>query len=85
MPRYEYECEKCHHTFELTQRFSDPPARECPRCHGPVRKVFYPVGIIFKGSGWHVTDYDKNGAKPPSATSSSKASSSKKEGSAADD
>lgn len=63
MPTYEYECEACHHTFELTQRFTDPPPKACPRCQGRVRKVFHPVGIIFKGSGWHVTDYDKHGAK----------------------
>ena len=74
MPRYEFQCENCSHTFELTQRFSDPPPKKCPRCQGPVQKVFHPVGIIFKGSGFHVNDYGKYGAKdnggsPPPAES----------------
>ena len=63
MPTYEYECDKCGHRFERVQKFSDRPVRRCESCRGPVHKVFYPVGIIFKGSGWHSTDYDSNGPK----------------------
>ena len=71
MPTYEYECEGCHHSFEIRQRSSCPPPKSCPRCRAPVRKVFYPVGVIFKGSGWHVTDYDSNGPKGDGGKSSS--------------
>jgi putative FmdB family regulatory protein len=86
MPTYEYECEGCHHTFEVAQRFSDPPPKACPRCRGRVRKVFYPVGVIFRGSGWHVTDYDKNGPKgSPSSGSSGNGSSKKDKVSSRDD
>jgi putative FmdB family regulatory protein len=56
MPIYEYECEACRRRFELMQHFSDEPIRTCPECSGPVRRVIQPVGIIFKGSGFYVTD-----------------------------
>ncbi|MCL5256537.1 MAG: zinc ribbon domain-containing protein, partial [Chloroflexi bacterium] len=55
MPTYEYECASCGHRFEKVQGFSEEPLKECPVCEGPVRKVFHPVGIIFKGTGWYVT------------------------------
>ncbi len=61
MPTYEYECDSCGHTFELFQRFSDEPAKTCQKCGGPVRRVFSPVGIIFKGTGWYSTDNRKTG------------------------
>ena len=57
MPNYEYVCEKCNHQFELIQKFSDPPVIECPLCQGQVRKLISSPGIMFKGSGWYVTDY----------------------------
>ncbi len=56
MPIYEYECEQCGVRFEKTQRFSDPVLTECPECNGHVHRVMQPVGIIFKGSGFYVTD-----------------------------
>ena len=56
MPIYEYECEKCRRRFELFQHFSDEPVKTCPECDGSVRRVIQPVGIIFKGSGFYVTD-----------------------------
>jgi putative FmdB family regulatory protein len=59
MPTYEYECDSCHHRFEKVQSFSADPVKECPVCEGPVRRVFFPVGIIFKGSGWYVNDSKK--------------------------
>jgi putative FmdB family regulatory protein len=59
MPVYEYLCDSCGCRFEeyrdVTQRASCP----CPECHAAARKVFRPVGVIFKGSGFHVTDYRK--------------------------
>ena len=57
MPLYEYECENCGHRFEAIQKFSDPPLTECPKCKGPVRKLFSSPAIQFKGSGWSITDY----------------------------
>ncbi len=61
MPLYEYKCTKCGHQFEVTHGVSGTVER-CERCGGPVRKVFSPVGIIFKGSGFHINDYRKTPA-----------------------
>lgn len=60
MPTYEYQCKTCGYQFEQTQRFSDPPLTECPKCSGEVRRVFFPAGVIFKGSGWYITDSRKS-------------------------
>lgn len=56
MPIYEYECDTCQARFERKQKFSDDPVRECPECGNEVHRVLYPAGIIFKGSGFYVTD-----------------------------
>ena len=56
MPLYEYECESCSIRFERMQHFADEPLKECPECSGPVHRVIQPVGIIFKGSGFYITD-----------------------------
>ena len=56
MPLYEYECDVCTHRFERQQRFSDPPVANCPECNGSLHKVFHPANVIFKGSGWYITD-----------------------------
>jgi len=60
MPIYSYKCTQCDHRFEARQRFTDDPLTECPVCGSLVRKVITPVGIVFKGSGFYVTD-NKNG------------------------
>ena len=60
MPIYSYKCTNCDHRFEVRQRFSDDPLTDCPVCGSPIRKVITPVGIVFKGSGFYVTD-NKNG------------------------
>jgi len=70
MPVYEYECQKCGTVFEVTQSFRDDPLTRCQdtSCRGKVKKLFSPPAIIFKGSGFHVTDYGRgNGksSKPP--------------------
>ncbi len=57
MPIYEYECESCRIRFERLQHFKDDPVKECPECGGPVRRVLQPVGIIFKGKGFYITDH----------------------------
>ena len=56
MPTYEYACRSCGSHIEVYQRFSDPPLTECGVCGGPLRKVFHPAGILFKGSGFYATD-----------------------------
>ncbi len=62
MPTYQYACQDCGHRFDIRQRISDDPLTECPQCHGAIHRVISPVGIIFKGSGFYVTD-NKNGSK----------------------
>lgn len=59
MPTYEYECYECGHRFEVFQKITDDPIKVCEKCKGTVRKVMFPVGIMFKGSGFHVNDYRK--------------------------
>jgi putative FmdB family regulatory protein len=56
MPIYLYECESCGIRFEKLQRMSQEPLTECPECDGHVHRVIQPVGIIFKGSGFYITD-----------------------------
>ncbi|HKP89515.1 MAG TPA: FmdB family zinc ribbon protein [Thermoleophilaceae bacterium] len=58
MPVYEYRCENGH-TFEVMQRMSDDPVATCPECGAPVQRVFHPVAVHFKGSGFYTTDYGK--------------------------
>jgi putative FmdB family regulatory protein len=55
MPVYGYRCSRGHH-FEIQQRITEPPLTVCPECGAPVTRVFYPVGIIFKGGGFYKTD-----------------------------
>jgi putative FmdB family regulatory protein len=61
VPIYEYECESCHHRREVIQRFSDKPLKKCQACGGPLRKVLSPPALVFKGTGWYVTDYGRGG------------------------
>lgn len=61
MPIYEYRCTHCDHQFEVTHGVGSK-VEHCERCGSPVRRVFSPVGIIFKGPGFHVTDYRKTPA-----------------------
>jgi putative FmdB family regulatory protein len=67
MPVYEYECDNCSLRFDKMQRFSEDPLRLCPNCGGSVHRVIQPVGVIFKGSGFYVTDNrGKSSTMPPS-------------------
>ena len=56
MPTYEYACTECGERTEVVQSISGPPLTACPVCGGAVRRVFSPVGIVFKGSGFYRTD-----------------------------
>jgi putative FmdB family regulatory protein len=63
MPIYEYACTACGERTEARQGFDDSPLEECPRCGGKLRKLYSPVGIVFKGSGFYATD-GRRSAKP---------------------
>ena len=69
MPLYEYLCKSCGLRFERRQQFSEPPVKTCPECEGEVVRLIQPAGIIFKGSGFYVTD---NRSKSPTATPGSR-------------
>jgi putative FmdB family regulatory protein len=80
MPTYEYACTECGDRTEVVQSISDAPMTTCTVCGGPLRKVFSPVGIVFKGSGFYRTDSrgkpaktgGESSKKPADATSTSK-------------
>ena len=69
MPIYVYECDSCDGRFEYMQSMSEAPLRVCPNCMGPLRKLMYPAGIIFKGSG---SSSSSEAAKPAEAKADSK-------------
>jgi putative FmdB family regulatory protein len=56
VPTYTYTCTRCNNHVEKRQSFTDPPLTTCDECGGTLRKIIHPVGIVFKGSGWYVTD-----------------------------
>ncbi len=82
MPTYQYTCTDCGDPVEVVQKFTDDPLTVCAACGGRLRKVFSPVGIVFKGSGFYRTD-SRNGSgsapakdkQPAEASSSSSAQS----------
>ena len=88
MPTYEYACAECGERLEAVQKFSDDPLTECPACHGRLRKVFSPVGIVFKGSGFYRTDSRSsssvNGSTANGSSSSSDSSAASEKSSGAD-
>jgi putative FmdB family regulatory protein len=81
MPIYEYRCDRGH-TFEVMQRMTDDPLTSCSTCEAPVQRVFHPVAVHFKGSGFYNTDYGK---KKGGASSSSSESGSSDSGSGSKD
>lgn len=90
MPTYEYVCVDCANRFEVSQRIGDPPLAVCEVCGGKLRKVFHPVGVVLKGSGFYRTESRSKPKEPASdkktaskaGTESSSASSEKQEKSA---
>ncbi len=70
MPTYEYQCLECTDRFERFQKMTDPAVTECPSCGGGVRKLMHPPAIAFKGPGFYVNDYRKNGGPSGSAKTS---------------
>ena len=87
MPTYSYQCSSCSHQFELRQSFDSEPEHECPVCSNKARRLFHPVGVIYKGSGFYTTDSRKpasgsseTSTNPSTDTSTSKASESESKG-----
>jgi len=79
MPTYEYICKKCEHMFELFQSMNDEPCKTCPECKGSVRRlVSGGTGLIFKGSGFYLTDYKNKKSSKIDKTQKKKKISSKK-------
>jgi putative FmdB family regulatory protein len=56
MPVYAYQCSSCAARFEALQRMTDPPQAACPECGAPGRRLFLPVGVVFRGPGFYATD-----------------------------
>ena len=91
MPIYEYRCQQGH-TFEVMQRMSDDPVTACKTCESPVQRVFHPIAVHFKGSGFYNTDYGtrkraremKDSAEGPSKRHDKKESSSSSDSSSSD-
>ena len=80
MPTYEYACKKCGERLEVMQSFSDKPLKKHKTCGGDLQKVFHPAGLIFKGSGFYVTDSrssNRSNSRSASSRSSSKSGSDK--------
>jgi putative FmdB family regulatory protein len=77
MPTYGYRCKKCEHQFEIFQKITDNPITDCPKCDGQVSRLLFPVGIMFKGSGFHVNDYPSSSGR--SSTSKNESTESSKE------
>jgi putative FmdB family regulatory protein len=86
MPTYTYQCDNCGVRFERRQKFAEKPISQCPECSKKtLRKIFTPVGIVFKGSGFYATDHrspsgqsSKNGSKKEESESNKKESKSEK-------
>jgi putative FmdB family regulatory protein len=67
MPTYEYLCQSCGARFEAWQKMSDDPIDTCPTCGNHVRRIIFPVGLVFKGSGFYIND-TRSAASPATAT-----------------
>lgn len=78
MPIYEYLCQDCSYRFELKQSMKDDPVAACSKCGKSVSRIISAPAIMFKGSGWYVTDYSDK-MKPPTGESSDSTSGTKKE------
>lgn len=62
MPTYDYRCRDCGHTLEIMHSILDDGPETCERCRGPLQRVLHPTGIIFRGSGFYVTDSRPSGS-----------------------
>jgi putative FmdB family regulatory protein len=73
MPLYEYHCSRCDQVFEVIQKFSDDPLTVHEGCGGAVERLLSPPALQFKGTGWYVTDYGRNGGSAPNGSEKPKA------------
>lgn len=80
MPLYAYECKDCGVRFERRQGFNDPAITVCPECEGKVHRLIQPAGVIFKGSGFYVTDNKGSSHASSSSSKSDKTTSEKSSG-----
>lgn len=74
MPIYEYECMECHKIYEIIQKFSEEPLKNCPECGGELKKLISQSSFILKGSGWYVTDYARKNNSENGNSNSNKTS-----------
>lgn len=84
MPTYEYECTNCHRRYEVVQRFTDPPLETCEACGGKLKRIYHPVGVVLKGSGFYSTDNRSRKALSPTSKDKEGGSSSEKSESKSD-
>ena len=75
MPTYEYLCKTCGHRFETWQKMTDDPLTTCPTCGASIRRVLFPAGVVFKGSGFYKTDHRNGASTESSAKDESKSTS----------
>ncbi len=76
MPAYDYRCTDCDIVFEVTRKAGSTDTESCPECAGTTKRVFSPVGVVFKGSGFHNTDYKKSTKETASGEAKSDSSAS---------
>ncbi len=73
MPTYEYKCDKCGHVFEELQSMNDEPLTKCPKCGSKIHRLIGTgAALIFKGSGFYLTDYKKSNSSPAGGNGESK-------------
>jgi putative FmdB family regulatory protein len=84
VPTYGYRCDRCGHDFDVFQRMSDEPVAACPTCGATGRRLFFPAGIVFKGSGFYKTDSRKVSGEGSSSSPPSKSSKSASDGKSSD-
>jgi putative FmdB family regulatory protein len=71
MPAYDFRCPECDIVVEVTRKAGDVEPELCPECGGLTKRIFSPVGVVFKGSGFHTTDYRKKPAETPATKDTS--------------
>ncbi|HUI53802.1 MAG TPA: FmdB family zinc ribbon protein [Bryobacteraceae bacterium] len=79
MPLYEYSCHRCGEHFEVRQKFADEPLKVHEGCGGDVERLLSAPALQFKGTGWYVTDYARNGRSPSNGSNGSESKSDKSE------
>lgn len=79
MPIYEYECKKCHHQFDLMQKISDTPVKQCPKCFEETAvRLVSAAGFQLKGTGWYATDFKNKEKKTTTPAASDKSAAAEK-------